>query len=155
MRYVLILLLVASTARADSLSVNVGVGEFAGLHPLAHGGVYAYAGPGYTHDLRKGVTWTTALTLEYAPEFQHLGLFAWSTIDIPLSETVYLNAGVSLIQDEYQFVVRGSAFFLGPCIGVTKNLPHDLFLSPSVGVYYGFSDRTPWAYPMLTFGKTF
>jgi hypothetical protein len=151
---VAVIVMFSSVARADNFSVNLGAGEFAGLTPLSHGGIYLFAGPSYTHELSHDYTWTTAITLEYAPEFSHLGLFVWSTLDVPLSSSWYMNVGLNGIQDQFKGEIQRSTFYFGPLIGVTRNFIHGFFVSPSVGVYYGFEDHGLWAYPMLTFGKS-
>ena len=149
--------LLSAPAFADSFSVNAGSGVFAGLTPasVSEGSLYVYAGPGFTHSLGQGFMWTTVLTLEWAPRINHWGLFGWSTLDIPLRGSWYANTGITWSQDTDNDLWKQSTGYLGPTIGVTANLPWNIFIAPSVGFYFGFTDHGWWAYPQLTIGKSF
>lgn len=150
-----LVLTAAPAARADNWSLNAGVGQFSGI-PLSNAGTYLYAGPGFTKSF-PGCTWTTVLALEYSPSPENWrgGVFGWSTVDVQLAETWYLNLGVSAMHDQPKLEFGQSQFYTGPTLGVTKNLSENLFISPSAMWFFSLTDGSSWLYPMVTVGNSF
>lgn len=120
--FLFVLLAALPVSAKTSYGGMVGVGEYVGLNPPEHQGVFPCWGLYASIDVRGKVNLIPALSVEAAPENGHWGLFATFTADVPVHKYVGLDATAMLLHDQKGGDWGGAEFLAGAGPGVTVYL---------------------------------